>query len=579
MGFEIHPWKLAQRSMNQEHLLFAGNGHMGLYGSLEEHCSGTGVCIAGVTDAVCLHGIQVEVDGEPLDLASNVTFNRELDMHTGMLVRSCTVPTAKGNVRIRTERFVSMAQKELLGILYEITPDYDAHICLKPFLSTQTEENPWKWFAEEETEDGMALLAGKEGLSIGAAMSCWMDGLEAGEHRLERGYAESCYAALVPANETVSLEKYALCFTSREYDEKVLTTLALRAASRARELGYYELRDDHAAAWKKRWADCDVCIDGDDAAQQSIRYALFRLMGAWQGEDGRLPVEISENALPVYMALYGQEAAAELLSDGSLYPDNIAVAHAYFRYAASTGDYAWLRREGLHVLHAVAQFFIERTEYDEARQKYVYGDGWYSNRMAAWCIGLFVTQAHRASQERLDQLGVTREKLAYMMDVAQNMDDAGTEDALTGKAGDVLKGLYQLSHLYDAAALRRHYERHTDDDGSWMQCILAARLGFHEKAADLLHQNLSFKPECAAENWLMMTEGLLGMQTMDGLSLSPFLPNGWRGYSVRMHYRGAHLQISVRPKQVCAELLDGAPIQINLCGDVIRLTDRVVHML
>ena len=34
------------------------------------------------------------------------------------------------------------------------------------------------------------------------------------------------------------LEKYALCFTSRDYDEKVLSTLSLKAAARAREVGY-----------------------------------------------------------------------------------------------------------------------------------------------------------------------------------------------------------------------------------------------------------------------------------------------------------------------------------------------------
>ena len=75
-----------------------------------------------------LNGIHVEVDGETLDLntAAVEAFYRELDMQNGLFLRRFTVRTAGGSVQVEAERFVSLAQKELLAVRYRLTPDYDA---------------------------------------------------------------------------------------------------------------------------------------------------------------------------------------------------------------------------------------------------------------------------------------------------------------------------------------------------------------------------------------------------------------------------------------------------------------------
>ncbi len=46
------------------------------------------------------------------------------------------------------------------------------------------------------------------------------------------------------------------------------------------ERGFEHLLVEHRARWASRWADCDVVIEGDDALQQAIRFALFHLHGA-----------------------------------------------------------------------------------------------------------------------------------------------------------------------------------------------------------------------------------------------------------------------------------------------------------
>ncbi|MEG0638442.1 MAG: family 65 glycosyl hydrolase domain-containing protein [Clostridia bacterium] len=473
MSFEIHPWKVAQKELDKQNMRLAesltsiGNGYMGMRGNFEEDYSGdthSGMYLGGVwfpdktrvgwwkngypqyfgkaINAVRLHGIHVEIDDVPLDLnqAEVLSFYRELDMQTGVFLRRFTLQTLKGTVTVVAERFVSLAQKELLAISYAITPDFDAKIVMKPYLDANVknldsnyDETFWEMLLEEETEDALALLTktkenpfGAPRFAVGAAMSCWGDGVEMVGRKLENGYVETTYQGNVPAGETATLEKYALCFTDRDYDEKLLTTLALKAASRAREIGFNELCAAHSAIWKERWAGCDVAIIGDDAAQQGIRFNLFQLLSTYSGEDARLNIgpkgftgekyggatywDTEAYCLPVYMAIAGQDVAKQLLLyrylqldgavinaqqqglKGALFPmvtftgvechneweitfeeihRNGAIAHAIFDYATYTGDFAYMQQEGLDVLCGIARFYTDRVHYAKHAKKYM----------------------------------------------------------------------------------------------------------------------------------------------------------------------------------------------------------------
>ena len=447
----VHPWKVVEDVLDRERmrlresLTSTGNGYMGMRGNFEEDYSGDthlGTYIGGVwfpdktrvgwwkngypqyfgkvINAVRLNGIHVEVDGEPLDLAKvdAEAYYRELDMQTGVILRTFTARMRAGRVRVRAERFVSLAQKELLAIRYELTAENGARVVLKPYLDgdvrnldSNYDERFWDLLAQEEGEDGLALLTktkenpfGTPRFAVGAAMSCWADGLEMESRSTREGYVEMVYAADVPAGETVSLEKYALCFTSRDWDEKTLTQLALKAASRAREVGYDALREAHVAAWAERWAGCDVTIEGDDAAQQGVRFNLFQLLSTYSGDDARLNIgpkgftgekyggatywDTEAYCLPLYMAIAGQDVARQLLRyrylqlsgarhnarmqglPGALYPmvtftgvechneweitfeeihRNAAIAYAIFNYVAYTGDEAYIDECGIDV--------------------------------------------------------------------------------------------------------------------------------------------------------------------------------------------------------------------------------------
>ena len=752
MSFEIHPWKVVETGLDKERMRLSesltstGNGYMGMRGNFEEDYTGDthlGTYIGGVwfpdktrvgwwkngyplyfgkvINAVRLNGIHVEVDGETLDLntAQVEAFYRELDMQNGLFLRRFTVRTAGGSVQVEAERFVSLAQKELLAVRYRLTPDYDAHVVMRPYLDANVrnldsnyEETFWDMLEEEETEDALALLTktkenpfGTPRFAVSAAMSCWADGLEMAGRRLDSGYVETRYEGDVAAGEDVVMEKYALCFTSRDYDEKVLSTLSLKAAARAREVGYDALRDAHTAAWRDRWAGCVVTIQGDDAAQQGIRFNLFQLLSTYSGDDARLNIgpkgftgekyggatywDTEAYCLPVYMAIAGQDVAKQLLLyrwlqldgayhnarqqglKGALYPmvtftgvechneweitfeeihRNGAIAHAIFNYATYTGDMDYMLREGLDVLCGVARFYTDRVHFSNRHGKYmIHGvtgpneyennvnNNWYTNRIAAWSIGLFVTQARRASQERRRELAITEDELAHMVDVVEKMyypEDAElgifvqhdtfldkelmpASDIPAGerpinqhwswdhilrscfiKQADVLQGLYFLNHLYDEETIRRNfdfYEPMTVHESSLSPCvhsILAAQLGYRQKAVEMYQRTARLDLDninndtddglhitSMAGSWLAIAHGFAGMRTTDGLSLSPFLPDAWQGYAFQFHYRGRVIRVSVRPGQALVELLQGKPLKMTLCGQEQTLSDSISHAL
>ena len=752
MSYEIHPWKVVETGLDKERMRLSesltstGNGYMGMRGNFEEDYTGDthlGTYIGGVwfpdktrvgwwkngyplyfgkvINAVRLNGIHVEVDGETLDLntAQVEAFYRELDMQNGLFLRRFTVRTAGGSVQVEAERFVSLAQKELLSVRYRLTPDYDAHVVMRPYLDANVrnldsnyDETFWDMLEEEETEDALALLTktkenpfGTPRFAVSAAMSCWADGLEMAGRRLDSGYVETRYEGDVAAGEDVVMEKYALCFTSRDYDEKVLSTLSLKAAARAREVGYDALRDAHTAAWRDRWAGCDVTIQGDDAAQQGIRFNLFQLLSTYSGDDARLNIgpkgftgekyggatywDTEAYCLPVYMAIAGQDVAKQLLLyrwlqldgayhnarqqglKGALYPmvtftgvechneweitfeeihRNGAIAHAIFNYATYTGDMDYMLREGLDVLCGVARFYTDRVHFSNRHGKYmIHGvtgpneyennvnNNWYTNRIAAWSIGLFVTQARRASQERRRELAITEDELAHMVDVVEKMyypEDAElgifvqhdtfldkelmpASDIPAGerpinqhwswdhilrscfiKQADVLQGLYFLNHLYDVETIRRNfdfYEPMTVHESSLSPCvhsILAAQLGYRQKAVEMYQRTARLDLDninndtddglhitSMAGSWLAIAHGFAGMRTTDGLSLSPFLPDAWQGYAFQFHYRGRVIRVSVRPGQALVELLQGKPLKMTLCGQEQTLSDSISHAL
>lgn len=113
--------------------------------------------------------------------------------------------------------------------------------------------------------------------------------------------------------------------------------------------------------------------------------------------------------------------------------------------------------------------------------------------------------------------------------------------------------------------LRRNYEFYeplTVHESSLSPCIhaiLASKLGMEQDAynfylrtsrLDLDDYNNDTEDGChitsMAGTWMSVVEGFAGMHVKDGqLFFNPFLPSQWKGYSFKILFRGALINIKV----------------------------------
>lgn len=102
-------------------------------------------------------GINIELDGTPLDLANCTVseFRRVLNMKEGTLSRSFTATTQEGKeVKVESIRIVSMVRQEIGAIRYSLTPlNFAGNITVTPTwtaisrtrIPTMTRSSGTKW--------------------------------------------------------------------------------------------------------------------------------------------------------------------------------------------------------------------------------------------------------------------------------------------------------------------------------------------------------------------------------------------------------------------------------------------------
>ncbi len=86
---------------------------------------------------------------------------------------------------------------------------------------------------------------------------------------------------------------------------------AVKSVIEAKDLGYEKCLSNHNVQWAKKWEYCDVKIDGDDEAQQALRYSIFQLLIV-------APVNGSANSIPA-RALSGQVYKGAIFWDTEMF--------------------------------------------------------------------------------------------------------------------------------------------------------------------------------------------------------------------------------------------------------------------
>ena len=363
------PWRIVEADFDParveaaESLFALGNGVMGGRANFEERYSGPSLqgnyiggvyypdktrvgwwkngypeYFAKVPNAAFWIGVDVAVDGEPLDLATVAevkSFYRETDMRRSVLTRRMTVTMRNGaEVAVEAVRFLSLTRRELGVVRYAVTPlNRAAAITFSPHIDADVrnaDANYDEKFWEPVLTDGDVTQSRTRKSGFEAAWAQAVE-LEGAEFRCETQPEKVRHAAAVrcDAGRTATLYKYAGICSSLNHAPADLAAAARAVAADGLRTGFDALLKEQEEAWAARWHGCDIVIGGDPAAQQGIRFCIFMLLQTYTGVDTRLNIgpkgftgekyggvtywDTEAYCLPFYMATAGQAVARELL--------------------------------------------------------------------------------------------------------------------------------------------------------------------------------------------------------------------------------------------------------------------------
>ena len=463
------PWRLVEdhfdpsRVRSSESLFALGNGVMGGRANFEERYSGPSLqgnyiggvyypdktrvgwwkngypeYFAKVLNAAFWIGVDVAVDGEPLDLAAAEvkSFYREMDMRRSVLTRRMTVVLRNGaEVAVETVRFFSLARRELGVVKYAVTPlNRAVAITFSPYIDADvrnTDANYDEKFWEEVSTDADAVQSRtrKSGFEVAWAQAVELDGAD---WRCETRPEKVCSTATVrrEKDSAAVLYKYAGICSSLNHAPAELIAAARAVAADGLRTGFDALLREQEAAWAARWHGCDITIGGDPAAQQGIRFCIFMLLQTYTGVDTRLNIGPKGFTGEKYggvtywdypmVTINGEECHNEWEITFEEIHRNGAIAYAIHNYIRYTGDRAYLADCGLEVLLSVARFWAQRITWSEARRKYVMlgvtgpneyennvNNNWYTSYIACWSMryaaeaAAWVRENHPADYARI----------------------------------------------------------------------------------------------------------------------------------------------------------------------------------
>lgn len=323
------PWSVTERGWNpaqvrfRESLFSLANEFAGVRGNFEEGVGGKGLCgsyFNGIyeetenryiwprvgfakTFAFLVNNIQwiklaPSIDGEALDFGvSEISeCTRWLDLRTGLLTREFLWhPVAGGRVRVRFERFLSMADRAVAAVRLTLSSvDFSGALDVEASLDGTVAHEQWGnqvRIAETgravEPGCGMAALSVstiQTELASAAAMTLQMDGADWQAAAREEGRTSLAAASRLVPGQTLSVTKFiGLASILRSAADDCLAD-AQSAAKQARESGWDALFSAHSRHWEEFWKECDVEIEGDVAAQQAMRFSLFHLHMTYDGK-------------------------------------------------------------------------------------------------------------------------------------------------------------------------------------------------------------------------------------------------------------------------------------------------------
>jgi alpha,alpha-trehalose phosphorylase len=338
-SYPSEPWCLRESALDldvlaQSESLFAlSNGHVGWRGNLDEgepHGlpgsylngvyetrplpygeAGFGYPEVGPTVINVTNGklVRLLVDDHPLDVRYGElrSHERRLDFRTGVLERSAEwLPESGRGIRMRSTRLVSLTQRSIAAIRYEVEPvDTAVRIVIQSELIANEalpapEGDPRVSALLEAPLCGAEHHAGsaeasllhrteRSGLWVAAAMAHDIDGpagtLVTAESFDDLGRV-TIIATLEPG-ETLRLVKFVAHDWSSMRSGPAVRDQVAAALAGARLTGWVGLVDEQRDYLDHFWQGADVVVEGDAAIQQAVRFALLHVLQAGARSEGR----------------------------------------------------------------------------------------------------------------------------------------------------------------------------------------------------------------------------------------------------------------------------------------------------
>lgn len=485
----MNTWNIIIEGFNKaditkhESIFSLGNGAMGMRANFEEDYTGDtlqGSYIGGVyypdktrvgwwkngypeyfakvLNAPSWIGLHIKINGELLDLNTCLevkNFRRQLNMKEGWYERSFTaILPNQQEIQVKVLRFLSLRYDEIGALRYEITPlTTDATIEIESYLDSGVKNNDanwderfWNTLDVGVVQDYYAYITAetkKTRFKVHTFMHNTLRLLGDQPHffspskeNIKDNYVGLEYEALVPAGKTIRLDKFGGYIISKG-EEFWVSPNGLTMYEREKYIGntlterlnaFDFLLKMQKKDWAAIWETSDIVIEGDEKAQQSIRFNIFQLNQTYSGKYAHLNIgpkgftgekyggstywDTEAYCLPFYMATKGAEVARNLLmyrynqldkaienaqklgftGGAALYPmvtmngeechneweitfeeihRNGAIAFAIYNYTRYTGDESYIKEYGIKVLIAIARFWAQRVSFSAEKQKYV----------------------------------------------------------------------------------------------------------------------------------------------------------------------------------------------------------------
>ena len=210
-----------------------------------------------------------------------------LDMRRGALLTECRLSKAPDvGIRLRTLRLVSLSERAVgLQLIQLEIEDGEVEVTLEASF-----EGVDLGLVPERLDQDLGVWrtqhSGK-GLAMATASSLQIDGHDLPPTAL--GQLKWSWSWKSRPGQVVCFERSVAVVRS---DTRGLDpgSGARDKLDVARQLGWRGVVAEHEAAWASRWQCSDVEVDGDAAAQQALRFAIYHLNSAANPADERVSI-------------------------------------------------------------------------------------------------------------------------------------------------------------------------------------------------------------------------------------------------------------------------------------------------